>query len=227
LYLYTRICEVTIMSEKASLTDQIYNKMKDMLLYGNLKPGEILTVGEIADKFNISRTPVREAFTVLKQDGLLDVLPHKGYLVSRIDLKDLEDLFAVRIILEGGAAELAAMNASKEMILQLEQLAIIEINEDDNDKEEIFYMKTNLNFHTFIAKTCRNDRLVNLIANCLNHMQRVLYWDLKSSSLLSMQTEHMEFVELIKKRDPVAAKKFMIQHIESSRSRIFSKNNSF
>jgi DNA-binding GntR family transcriptional regulator len=197
-----------------------------MILYGKLKSGELLTVGDMADKYDISRTPVREAFTALKHDGLLDVLPHKGYLVSRIDLKDLEDLFTVRIILEGGSAELAANNASKEMIVQLEQLAMIEFSKDD-DNDEIFFMKTNLNFHTFVAKTSKNDRLVNLIANCLNNMQRVLYWDLKSSSLLSMQIEHMEFVELIKKRDPAGAKKFMIQHIESSRSRIFSKNYSY
>jgi DNA-binding GntR family transcriptional regulator len=216
------------MGEKSSLTEQIYFKIKEMILYGKLKSGELLTVGDIAEQYDISRTPVREAFTALKHDGLLDVLPHKGYLVSRIDLKDLEDLFAVRIILEGGAAELAATYASKKMIIQLEQLAIIENNEDNNDNNEvIFHMKTNLNFHTFIAKASNNDRLANLIANCLTHMQRVLYWDLKSSSLESMQTEHMEFVELIKKRDPVNAKKFMIQHIESSRSRIFSKNYSF
>jgi DNA-binding GntR family transcriptional regulator len=214
------------MGEKSSLTEQIYFKIKEMILYGNLKSGELLTVGEIAENYNISRTPVREAFTTLKHDGLLEVLPHKGYLVSRVDLKDLEDLFDVRIILEGGSAELAAINATKEMIEQLEQQAMIEFSEDDT-KNIIFSMKTNLNFHTLVAKASKNDRLVNLVANCINHMQRVLYWDLKSSSIISMKNEHMEFVELIKKRDPINAKKFMIEHIESSRSRIFSKNYTF
>jgi GntR family transcriptional regulator, rspAB operon transcriptional repressor len=214
------------MSEKSSLTEQIYFKLKEMILYGDFKSGELLTVGEIADNYNISRTPVREAFSALKHDGLLEVLPHKGYMVSRVDLKDLDDLFDLRIILEGGAAELAASNATNEMIDQLEQLAKIEFSEDDK-KNEIFFMKTNLNFHTFVAKASKNYRLVNLVTNCINHMQRVLLWDSKSSSIISMQNEHMELVELIKKRDPINAKKFMIEHIESSRSRIFSKKTTF
>jgi DNA-binding GntR family transcriptional regulator len=213
------------MDEKSSLTEQIYYKLKEMILYGKIKSGELLTVGEIAENYHISRTPVREAFTSLKHDGLLEVLPHKGYLVSRIDLKDLEDLFVIRMMLEGGVAELAATNASKEMIAQLEQLAMVEYSMDD-ERDEIFFMKTNLNFHTFVAKASKNDRVVNLVANTLNLMQRVLLWDLKDSSLYSMQTEHMKLVELIGKRDPVNTKKYMIEHIESSRSRIFSRNYS-
>jgi DNA-binding GntR family transcriptional regulator len=211
------------MEEKSSLTDQIYLKIKDMIVYGKLKSGELLTVGEIADQFHISRTPVREAFTTLKHDGLLDVFPHKGYMVNRIDLKDLEDLFAVRVLLEGGAAELAALNASKEMIAQLEQLAMVEFNED-NETDEIFFMKTNFNFHTFVAKASKNERLANLIAHNLNLMQRVLYLDLKNFSLISMQQEHMELVDLIRQRDSVGAKNFMIEHVEDSRMRIFSKS---
>jgi DNA-binding GntR family transcriptional regulator len=211
------------MEDKTSLTEQIYLKIKDMIVYGKLKSGELLTVGEIADQFNISRTPVREAFSTLKHDGLLDVFPHKGYLVNRIDLKDLENLFAVRVLLEGGAAELAALNASKEMIGQLEQLAMVQFNEH-NETDEIFFMKTNFNFHTFVAKASKNERLANLIAHNLNLMQRVLYLDLKNFSLISMQQEHMKLVDLIRQRDSVGAKNFMIEHVEDSRMRIFSKS---
>jgi DNA-binding GntR family transcriptional regulator len=211
------------MEEKTSLTEQIYLKIKDMIVYGKLKSGELLTVGEIADQFHISRTPVREAFTTLKHDGLLEVFPHKGYLVNRIDLKDLEDLFAVRVLLEGGAAELAALNASKEMIAQLEQLAMVQFNED-NESDEIFFMKTNFNFHNFVAKASKNERLANHIAHNLNLMQRVLYLDLKNFSLISMQQEHMKLVDLIHQRDSVGAKNFMIEHVENSRMRIFSKS---
>jgi GntR family transcriptional regulator, rspAB operon transcriptional repressor len=211
------------MNEKTSLTDQVYRQIKEMILYGTFKSGELLTVGDLAVNFNISRTPIREAFTALKHDGLLDVLPHKGYMVSRIDLKDLENLFSVRILLEGGSAEFAAKFASEDAIEQLERLCVVDFNEKD-ENDLIFIMKTNLHFHISVAKASKNDRLANLIANNLDHLQRVLYWDSKNSSFSTMQEEHKQLVELIRNRKPAEAKNLMLEHIESSRSRIFSKS---
>jgi DNA-binding GntR family transcriptional regulator len=207
--------------KKSLLMEQVYKQIKEKIIYGQLKAGQLLTVGEISDYYQVSKTPVRDAFNALKHDGLLDVLPYKGYIVSSIDARDLKDLFSLRVLLEGGAAELAALNATKDIIVKLEELAKVDLDSEEDSK--ILFMKANFNFHTMVAKASENQRLTKAITSILDNMQRVLYLDLKIMDPHDMQSEHMELVDLIRKRDSHGAKQLMIKHIESSSDRIFTK----
>ncbi len=207
---------------KASLTEKVYNQIKEMIVYGQLKSGETLTVGEMAEHFRVSKTPVRDAFNALKHDGLLEVLPYKGYLISQVNLKDLDELFTLRVLLEGGAAELAATHASGKSLEKLENL--VNLNSRGELESETFFMKLNFDFHVAVAEASNNLRLIRLITNVLDQMQRVLYIDLKVGSTYSMNGEHQQLVWLIRDRDAAGAKKLMIEHINSTRNRIFARN---
>jgi DNA-binding GntR family transcriptional regulator len=105
--------------EKGSLAEKAYVITKEKIVYGNISSGEIVTVGDLALQLNMSKTPVRDALNRLKSEGLLKLLPYKGYMVSQVDLKDLEDLLVLRVFLEGGAAELAAIHANSIWIEKL------------------------------------------------------------------------------------------------------------
>lgn len=205
---------------KFSLTDKVYSQIKEMIVYGQLRPGEALNVGEIADRFHVSKTPVREAFNFLKHDGLIEILPYKGCLVSQVNLKDLGELFTLRVLLEGAAAELAATHANEQTLRKLEAL----INTDAQQSQptdEVQIMKLNFEFHVAIAEASNNLRLKKMVINILDTMQRVLYLDLKIGSSYSMN-DHIQLVELIKRKDATGAKKLMIDHVSSTRNRIFS-----
>lgn len=206
---------------KGSLADKAYENTKEKIIYGNLSPGDIVTVGDLAFEYQMSKTPVRDALNKLKNEGLLKLLPYKGYIVSQIDLKDMEELFILRILLEGAAAELAALNANQEFIERLFALAAYDFSNVENS--EVVFMKVNFDFHVTVAEASGNKRLKNLISNMMSQMLRLLYLDLKSENPQSMNIDHMEIANAIKNRDASLAKKLAVSHIEKSKLRIFSQ----
>ena len=202
---------------KKSLTQEVYQKLKDMIVYNGLLPGDIITVGEMAERFNVSKTPVRDSLYSLKHEGLVEVLPHKGFLVSRVDLKDLMDLFQIRIILEGSAAELAAKNISREYLNHLKKLSSdCKENHDDNQ----IFMRINFDFHITMAMGSGNQYLFKFLSNVLNQLQRVLYTDLITSDPSIMYREHKELVQYIEAGDGEKARQAVIRQIEATRNRI-------
>lgn len=206
---------------KYSLTEKVYRQIKELIIYGHVQPGESLNVNEIAQRFQVSKTPVREAFNALKHEGLVEILPYKGCLVSRMNLKDLQELFDLRALLEGAAAEMAALHATDKKLARLEALVCTDLN-DTEEKDPIFFMKLNFDFHVAVAEAGNNDQLRKILVNIMDPLQRVLYLDLNIGSTHSMINEHRQLVDLIRKRDAAGAKALMIEHIRDARNRIFA-----
>lgn len=202
-------------SNKKSLTQEVYGKLKSLIIYNKIMPGDVITVGELAERFNVSKTPVRDSLNTLMHEGLVEVLPYKGYLISRVDIKILLDLFQMREILEGASAELAALNATQDMIDRLLELANKNIT-----VQRIPFMQTNFNFHMAIAKASGNQYLCKCLSNVLEQLQRVLYSDLITGDPQLMQREHQELVQCIIKKDSQEAKSLITTQIEATRRRI-------
>ncbi|MHB1651284.1 MAG: GntR family transcriptional regulator [Desulfitobacteriaceae bacterium] len=205
--------------KKQLLTEEVYQKIKDAIIYGKLAPGDILTVGELAEKFKVSKTPVRESLNALKHEGLIEVLPYKGYLVARVDVKVLLDLFQIRLILETAAAEIVGNGVGLEWIEKLTELAITPVNKNDPDYTVLF-MKTNYNFHTAIAKASGNQYLYKYVSNTLNLLQRVLYSDLLIHDSTLLEREHLELVNYIRGKDSAGVRKSIVSQIEASKNRV-------
>lgn len=208
-------------SKKRNITQDIYLKIKELIVYDELKPGAMITVGELAEKFKVSNTPIRDSLNALKYEGLIEVLPHKGYFVTRVDLKDLQELFQMRIILEGAAVELATKNINSSWINILTDLANADITSENNETK-LEFMKINYNFHTAVAQVAGNQYLYKSIANVLDRLQRVLYADLVSGDPSTMQKEHLEVIQCIAKGDAYKARDLMVLQIEASKNRIFN-----
>lgn len=206
-----------MISAKQSLAQEVYGKLKELIIYNKIQPGDIITVGEMAERFNVSKTPVRDSLNALKHEGLIEVLPYKGYFVSRVDIKILLDLFQMRTILEGAAAELAAKNATAEIIEGLTALAYKDLTGQENT---VSFMQTNFNFHMAIAAASGNQYLCKSLSNVLEQLQRVLYTDLISGDPEQMQKEHQELVQCIINQDHNEAKRLVNTQIEATRKRI-------
>src|SRR3990172_115792 len=91
-----------------SKKERVYHALRREILTLGLGGGRVRVEGAGARRFAVSKTPVREALALLEQDGLVETLPRRGYLVTGITVRDVHELFEIRAALEGAAAELAA-----------------------------------------------------------------------------------------------------------------------
>src|SRR5512139_3886921 len=100
---------------------QIYEQLKKAIISGSIKPGEVLTEAELSQKYSIGKTPTREALLLLTHEHLLETIPRVGYVVSRLTIQDLLEIYYLRMILESEAVGLAADRISPDEIAQLEK----------------------------------------------------------------------------------------------------------
>ncbi len=137
-------------------------------------PAADVKEAELAAMLEMSKTPVREAMGRLCLEGLMQAFPRRGYRVTPVTVKDMNNLFELRAILEGSAAGLAAKNASIEQLDHLEEAAKAKyvIGEGESTKS---FVASNHQFHIGIAKTSNNPRLISLIERHLEEGTRFLY----------------------------------------------------
>ena len=96
----------------SSLAEQAYIRLRHEILTCILSPGQVVSERELARRYEVSKTPIREALTQVCHDGLMQRLPGRGYMVAPITTKDIRELFDLRLILEVAAAEQAARHPS-------------------------------------------------------------------------------------------------------------------
>ena len=95
----------------ASLAEQAYGAVRDMIVSLELRPGAVVSERELMERLQIGRTPVREALHRLAQEKFVEVYPRRGMFVTTVEIHDLAALSEVRLPLEGQAARLAAFSA--------------------------------------------------------------------------------------------------------------------
>ena len=98
------------MEKHLTLREKILENIRDSIVSGSLKAGSRVSEPELAERYGISRTPVREAFRQLETEGYLTVIPRRGAVVSQFTPKDVEEFYAIKSIMEGYAAHRACEN---------------------------------------------------------------------------------------------------------------------
>ena len=207
--------------KSVSLMEQVYGSLRADILTCKLRPGQPLNEAEIAEQFEISKTPVREALAVLRQEGLVIAYPRRGYQVTPITFADMDELFDVRIVLEAGAAELACIRLTDEQIAKLRSMADGEYDTSEEQSLTAF-VRRNREFHMAIVEATGNSRLVDLMTRQLDALERFFILgaqlrDVNSETSIS----HREIVETLVRRDPVAAREIVARHNEQTRQGLF------
>lgn len=203
-----------------SLAEQAYLQLRGEILTCTLSPGQVVSERELARRYEISKTPIREALAQTCFEGLMQRLPGRGYMVAPITIKNIRDLFDLRLVLEVTAAERAAQNPSPEQIAKLKEMAVVSYNLDDPESHTQF-LKTNRNFHLALAEAAANERLVDALGQLLNEMDRLFYLGLRlRDSSEEMTREHQEVVAALENGDVEGACKTVSKQIMNSRDRI-------
>lgn len=212
-----------------SLTEAIYTRLHGEIMSGRLHPDELLAERRIASRFGVSKTPVREALLRLEQDGLVEVIPRGGYLVSKVTLREVHDIFHLRQLLEREAVELAAQQADPEQIAYLHGILkrLGDLIEAVRDREFLStsalakYRSLNRLFHVSLARASRNELLTDLIDRLIVSMERLLNRDLLTAqNLRELEREHLPILQAVEQKDGAQAAAYMAEHVRRTRDRL-------
>ncbi len=197
-----------------STTDQIVESITSAIVEQRLMPGTKLVEQQIADVFSVSRTVVRQALNQLSRSRLVTLLPARGAFVATMSAEEARQVFELRRLVEGGMArELAARITDA----QIAQLRAHLQDERDAVKRSDVSGRTRLlaDFHVILARLLGNEVLAELIADLLSRSQLIALMYQSGHSAEHSQSEHIEIVQALEKRDGRAAARLMEQHITS------------
>lgn len=203
-------------------TEKAYGGMKAAILRGEVPEGVFLVERQMMATYRIGRTPYREACNRLHYEGLLEVVPHRGYFVPEMSFHQVRELFEARLILEGVIAELAAQRATDEEISQLERSATIAYRGDAFED----VINANKEFHCCLASMSRNRELARILNSLLDRTQRLMYIEIKYSGFRKEQFKmlHQPIARAIRLRDSAAARVAVIQDISQAQAATFGKS---
>ncbi|MET0933814.1 MAG: GntR family transcriptional regulator [Mycetocola sp.] len=221
----------TVVIERKGLRDRVYDLVLDMLVGQQVAPGTRLSIDAIARDLKVSPTPVREALVQLERTGLVTREPLKGYRVApQITDGQLESLFDTRIVLEGGAAGLAARH-SDVLVPQLE--AALDEHRKVTDQVRAAsatgdlsvgllaeYFTVDWNFHHLIFEGTNNPFLIDMseaISTRVHRMRQTVLSGVTDAE--DAVSEHAQILEAFRTGDPDAAAAAMRDHIEKVRFR--------
>ncbi|MDH7800768.1 MULTISPECIES: GntR family transcriptional regulator [unclassified Rhizobium] len=211
--------KLAVLPEKRgkSLTEQAYAILRERVIMGELAPGVDVSEPELAEQLQMSKTPVREALARLCVEGLMEAFPRRGYRVTPVTLKDMNDLFAIRGALEGTAAALAAQNLTETELETLDGLADTTYIVGENVSTKTF-VASNERFHSAIASGSGNPRLHSLVMTHLEECARLFYMGTRVRDINPETTnDHHRIVAFLRQRDSEKARLAMIEHNENTR----------
>ena len=195
------------------LRDVIFEKLKTAIMNGDLAQDEIISEQQISKEFGVSRTPVREALYKLTATGLIRIIPHKGFLISKWSLKEIRDVFEIRIVLERLAIELFIKNSQPDSIGQLKEI-IQKMGKAAKENNFIEAAKMNNKFHDLIIKESNNDEIFNVMEPLKNKINifRLISISTPYRAGHSVE-EHQKILDSIIQKDIAGAKKLIEIHI--------------
>jgi len=198
-----------------SKKERVYHALRREILTLTLAPGQVLVEGAVARRFGGSKTPVREALALLQQDGLVESLPRRGYLVTGITVRDVHELCEVRAALEGAAAELAATRITPAELTELEAL-LVPPQASVDGKTLRRHLEGNRRFHVAIARASGNQRLTRLVGRTLDEMTRLIAMGYETG-------EHAELIAALRSGDGHRARAALVNHILVTRERVLKR----
>jgi len=194
--------------KQADLSVQVYQRIKEMILSGELKPGEKLPQEKIAEQLGVSRMPLHKAFVMLEEEFLVESIPRRGIFIRKPDIQEIIDAFECREGLEGIAARRAASNLTNKEIDHLEFL--FKEFQDLTHIDPVLYQAADTEFHELIIQASGNK-----VMHRLNSIGSVLIRTYPKGIILPFReslNDHGRIVEAFRRRDGELAEKLVREH---------------
>ena len=202
------------------LTDTAYHAVKQDILVCELAPGADVTERELGVRYGLGKAPLREALIRLTHEGLLQPIPRTGYRITPVTIQDVEDIFALRLLLEPAAARQAAGRIDQTLLKELNELCRAGYTPGDRASESTF-LRANRQFHVAIADASGNRRLARLLGQLLEETERLFHLGLAVRDRTEeMKHEHEDLVAALVGGDGAAAENATIQQIDAARAMV-------
>ena len=196
-----------------SLHESLVAPLREMILQGELRPGEKVPEEQLCERFGVSRTPIREALKVLAAEGVLQILPHRGAIVARITEDQIEELFPIMASLERVAGMLACQRATDADIARVRALhdRMITCFEDG---EEVEYLRHNRLIHEAFFEIAANTTLSAFYQQILTRIHACRFVVRKSREhWANAVSEHCEIIEALEARDGMRLATLLEVHV--------------
>ncbi len=204
------------------LTDRAYERIKHDIMTCAITPGTEVSEPQLCTHYRLGKAPVRMALIRLAHDGLLRAIPRRGYMVTAITLKDIHDVFELRLMLEPQAAHMAAGKVDVQRLRVLDEACRPGYQSDDI-KSITRFLEANKAFHVAIAQATGNGRLAIMVSQLLDQMTRLLHLSLGlRNRSQEMQHEHRALVKALARGDSETAERISREQIEAARGMVLS-----
>lgn len=217
------------MKAAESATDQAYNGIVDMIVTGNLRPGERTSINLLAERLNLGRTPIKEAITRLETEGVLTVAGRSGTTVRQVDADLTQQLFALRRTLEDFAAEEAVHHVLPSDIEKLKsilsELQVSSLEGSKSGKTAADFVRANVAFHAAIIDIARNSFLSRFYSQLQLQVQLIAYLSFRGPDqkvAKERQKEHENIVNALARRDAELLKQRLREHAEVTETTIIN-----
>jgi DNA-binding GntR family transcriptional regulator len=208
------------MARETVLRQQVYEEIKHDIITCKLAPGEPLSENQFIDRFQVSKTPIREALTLLVQDGLVEYTPNRGFMVTNVSVSDIQEIFDARIFFEAEMFRLAVKNISDAEIDALEKQNLVD--GDVNSPEYVdTFMESNRRFHIALAAAGGNSRLLLYYEILMNEAQRLFYMDMSLHHRgFRWGHGHEGIIQALRSRDEETGVSVIREALENARKRV-------
>ncbi len=156
-------------------SQRIHSELRQQIVDRTIPPGTKLTESSLSRMWNVSRTPIREVLRQLESEGFISFSPYRGFIVNAITIEDVDDLYTIKIYLDGLAGRLAtpAVSGNPKRLEFLEKLCKemerLSVNVDIEN-----YVKENSQFHSFLRGYCGNEWLIKILENLNSQINRFI-----------------------------------------------------
>jgi GntR family transcriptional regulator, rspAB operon transcriptional repressor len=194
----------------------VYERIRGEILSCALRPGTRLQEKELAEKYGVSKSPVRDALLRLQEQHLIEVLPRKGYRVTPISMTAIREMYEMRALLECACVRRLIDHAGDAELAALDALAAA-----PRDTGVAAWIQYNSRFHLALARTCGNSRLARATGELIEQFDRLITMNMnnvlrEAGNLQPFVDEHTAIVAAIRRRDKRAAIALTRAHVESS-----------
>lgn len=194
-------------------TELITSRLREAITDGRLVAGQKLNLDDLAREFEVSRMPVRDALKALESEGLVRIYPYRGIEVSRLTSAELEELFALREILEQAAVERAVPRLTDKDLDAMAEL-LVEMDELENASDRWF--AANASFHALLNEASGWARLLDMISVLRTNAERYVRAYVMDDGRMRSQAQHWDLYHACRAREIETARKVIRQHIRDT-----------
>lgn len=200
---------------RQSLTSAVADKLRDQIIRGEIPEGTQLRQDAIATQYQVSRIPVREALRQLDAEGLIAIVPNRGAVVPALSPEDIEELFAIRALLEPEVLKRSIPHLTEEDFEEAEAILRKYVSELRRDDHVSGWGRLNWQFHSTLYSRANQPRFMAVIRNVNNSGERYTRLQLYlTHGIKRANEEHDQILALCRQRDVAAACKLLREHIE-------------